>query len=103
MTVEFWVNLTLLLSLVTGTAALTLCLLAWEILRKSAVGRTVVALTVVMAMFSFYHGIVLLYLQSELFVSVLKSVTFTGIALFVAISIRFERELDRDAAPRGES
>lgn len=96
-------NLTLLFSLVTGTAALTLSLLTWRILRESAVGQTVVALTLVMVSFSFYHGIAFLFPQSELFASVLKSVTFTAVALFVAFSIRFEREVAPDDSPRGES
>lgn len=102
MATGFWTHLMLLLSLVTGTAALTLCLLTWEILRESAIGRTVGALTVVMALFSVYHGIELLTPQGELFTSVLKSITFTGVALFVGITIRFERQMTEDTG-RGES
>lgn len=90
---EVWFDLMLLLSLVTGTVALTLSVLTWRILRESAVGRTVLVLTAVLALFSFYHGIALLFPQSELFTSVLKSITFTGVVLFIAFTIRFERSV----------
>lgn len=100
---EFWANLTLLSSLVAGTAAMTLSILTWQILRESAVGRTVVALTGVMLLFSLYHGIALLFPQSVLVASVLKSITFTAVALFIAFSIRFERSVSDDTTPRGKS
>lgn len=100
---ELWVDLTLLFSLVTGTVALTLSLLAWGILRRSAVGRIVVALTVVMMSFSVYHVIAFLLPGAELVASVLKSVTFTGVALFIAVSIRFERRVDVETKAGGES
>lgn len=99
---EFWVTLTLLFSLVVGSVAMTLSLLMWQILRESAAGQVVVALTVVMLLFNFYHGISLLVPQSELFVSVLKSITFTGVALFIALSIQFERRVIGDSSTQGE-
>lgn len=99
---EFWVTLTLLFSLVLGSVAMTLSLLMWQILRESAAGQVVVALTVVMLLFNIYHGLSLLVPQSELFVSVLKSITFTGVALFIALSIRFERRVAGDSSTRGE-
>lgn len=100
---ELWANLMLLSSLVAGTAAMTLSILTWQILRKSAVGRTVVALTGVMLLFSVYHGIALLFPQAELVASVLKSITFTAVALFIAFSIRFERKVGDDTTARGKS
>lgn len=99
---EFWVTLTLLFSLVMGSVAMTLSLLMWRILRESAAGRVVVALTVVMLLFNMYHGIAVLIPQSELFVSVLKSITFTGVALFIALSIQFERRVTGDGSTKGE-
>lgn len=99
---EFWVNLALLFSFVTGTVAMTLSLLTWRIFRTSAVGQTVVALTVAMVLFNFYHGFALLLPQSELFTSILKSITFTAIALFIAFSIRFDRKVGTDSSTRGE-
>lgn len=102
MATEMWTDLTLLLSIVLGTAALTLCLLAWEILNESAIGRSVAALTVVMALFSFYHGISILFPQSELFTNLFKSLTLTGVALFIAVSIRFERTVAADSRQRGD-
>lgn len=99
----FWVDVSLLLSLVTGTAALTLSLLTWRILRASAVGQTVLMLTAVMVLFSFYHGIAFLFPQSAFFASVLKSITFTAVALFIAFTIRFEHRVVDDSAGKGES
>lgn len=98
MVTDTWVTLTILLSLVTGTAALTLCLLTWEILRHSAVGRVVAVLTVVMGLFSLYHGITLLVPESELVTGVLKSVTLTGVVLFVAFLIRVDRRVERESS-----
>lgn len=103
MTEGIWVSVTLLLSLVTGTAALTLSLLTWRILRESAVGKTVVALVAILALFSFYHGIELLFPQFELATSILKSISFTAVALFIAFSIRFERTFASDARSGGDS
>lgn len=98
-----WTDLFLLLSLVTGTIALTLCFLIWDVLRASAVGQTIAALTVVLGLFSFYHGIELLVPQSALATSVLKSVTFTSVALFVAVAIRFERQITDETTAQGDS
>jgi len=72
-------------------------------LKESAIGQTVVALIVVLASFSIYHGIKFLFPQSAFLTSVLKSITFTGIAVFVASSIIFERKVSAEASPRGES
>lgn len=98
-----WTDLFLLLSLVTGTVALTLCFLTWDILRESAVGQTIAALTLVMGLYSFYHGILLLSPQSALVASVVKSVTFTSVAVFLALAIRFERRGAADTETGSES
>lgn len=102
MVAEMWVRVTLLLSLVAGTAAFTLGLLTWEILRASAIGQIVTALIVLVALFSFYHGILLVFPEAELLVSVLKSFTFTAAALFVAFTIRFERRISKDGRMQGD-
>lgn len=98
MATGLWADIGILVSLITGTVALTLSLLMWRVLRRSVVGRTVMALTVVMMLFSFYHGIELLSPRSELFTSLLKSITFTAVVLFVALSIRFERGVTGDTS-----
>lgn len=99
---ELWVELSLLASLVTGTTALVLCFLAWDILGESAVGQAVAILTVVMGLFSVYHSIALLVPDSALLTSVLKSVTFTGVVLFVALLIRVDRAVDEDPSNPSE-
>lgn len=95
-------DLLLVLSLVAGTAALTLCLLTWNILRRSIVGRFVLVLTVVLGLFNLYHGVVLLVPESRLLSSVLKSVTFTAVLVFVATSIRMQNTVRRAEPPGGE-
>ena len=93
-----WADLFVVLSLVTGTAALTLCVLTWNILRRSAVGRTVVVLTVVLGLFNLYHGLVLLVPGSILVTSVLKSITLTAVVLFIGMSIRIQYRVRRNGA-----
>lgn len=102
MVAPLWVDLSLVLSLVTGTAALTLCLLTLDILRRSAVGRSVVVLTVVMGLFNIYHGVVLLVPESILVTSIVKSVTLTGVVLFIGMSIRIQRRVERTGSVGGE-
>lgn len=97
-----WADLLVVLSLMTGTAALTLCLLTWNILRRSIVGETVVVLTVVLGLFDVYHGLVLLVPESRLVTSVLKSVTLTGMVLFIAMSIRTQTRIRRDGTREGD-
>ncbi|WP_336134688.1 hypothetical protein [Natronomonas amylolytica] len=98
-----WGNVTLLSSLVTGTVAMTFSLLTWSILRKSVIGRVVVVLSIVMMLFSVYHGIVFMSPQSELLAQILKSATLTGVLLFIGFTILFERRIAPDTSARGES
>lgn len=97
-----WADLLVVLSLMTGTAALTLCLLTWNILRRSIVGKTVIVLTVVLGLFDVYHGLVLLVPESRLATSVLKSVTLTGVVLFIGMSIRTQSQIGRDRTRGGD-
>ncbi|WP_396610649.1 hypothetical protein ACH9L7_10435 [Haloferax sp. S1W] len=76
-------TLTVVFSLVSGTTAGILSLLAWESLRQSPFGRAVVVLSFVMAVFTLYHVFVLVYPNPEVLVQVFKSLVFTGVALFV--------------------
>lgn len=103
MATGLWENITLLSSLVTGTVAVTFSLLTWSILRKSVIGQTVVVLTLVMSLFSIYHGIVFMSSQSELLAQILKSATLTGVLLFIGFTILFERRIAHDTSTRGES
>ena len=100
---ELWGNITLLFSLVTGTVAMTFSLLTWSILRKSVIGRIVVALTIVMVLFSVYHRIVFMSFQNHLLAQILKSATLTGVLIFIMYTILFERRIAHDTSTRGES
>lgn len=97
-----WTDLLVVLSLMTGTAALTLCLLTWNILRRSVVGKTILVLTVVLGLFDVYHGLVLLVPESRLATSVLKSISLTGVVLFIAMSIRIQTRIGRDGTRGGD-
>lgn len=97
-----WADLLVVLSLMTGTAALTLCLLTWNILRRSVVGKTVIVLTFVLGLFDVYHGLVLLVPESRLATSLLKSISLTGVALFIAMSIRMQSRIGRDDTRGGD-
>lgn len=99
----FVVDILLILSLVTGTAALTLCLLIWDILKHSYVGRTVAMLTVLLGLFNLYHGALLLVPNDGLLSSILKSVAFTGVLLFIGMSIRIQHRVEQDAETGGNS
>lgn len=102
MVAELWVQVTLISSLIVGTAAFTLGILTWEILRTSAIGQIVSALVVLFALFSFYHGILLLFPEADLLVSILKSFTFTAAALLIGFTIKFERQHDSPPRSPGE-
>lgn len=92
---ELLVELSLVLSIATGSIAVTLCVLAWDILQRTTVGRAIASLAVAMWLFSVYHAIELLIPGFELFTGALKSLTYTVVAMFVLLWIR----VDLDVAP----
>lgn len=95
-------ELTIVFSLVAGVVALVFATLMWTVLRRSPLGRVVIALTVVMGLFSAYHAIALVHPEPELITSVAKSLTLTAVAVVVGLSIRIDRRLRREATGRGE-
>lgn len=95
-------DLFVVLSLVSGTAALTLCLLTWNILRRSIVGRSVLVLTIVLGLFNLYHGLILLVPESRLVTRALKSVTLTAVFLFIALSVRIQSRVRREDTAFGD-
>lgn len=76
-------TLTVAFSLVSGTAAGLMSLLAWETLRRSPFGRAVFILSLVMVTFIGYHLVVLILDTSLPLIQTFKSTLFTGAAVFV--------------------
>ncbi len=79
--------LTVVYSIITGTAAGVLSLQAWEILRHSPFGRAVSLLSLVMVLFILYHVLLLLFPVPPVRPDLLESALMTGMALFVGLLI----------------
>lgn len=86
-------TLTVVFSLVSGTAAAILSLLTWESLHRSPFGRAVFVLSFVMGVFTFYHVFILVYPTQSVFVQVFKSLVFTGVAVFVWMMVLSQHRL----------
>ena len=95
-------TLTVVFSLVSGTAAGILSLLMWESLHRSPFGRAVFVLSFVMALFTFYHVFILVYPSPSVFVQVSKSLVFTGVAIFVWMMVWSQHRL-RTVAVGGQA
>lgn len=95
-------ELTLVLSLVAGAIALVLSLLAVEILRRSPFGRVVITLTVVIGLFNLYHLVALLAADLVFVVAVAKSVTLTGVLVFVALTVQMDRQVRSNTEQTGD-
>lgn len=76
-------TLSVLFSLVTGTAAGILSVLTLEALRRSPFGRAVFALSIVMAVFVLYHATLILSPGTTMLAEGVKSALYTGVAAFV--------------------
>ena len=85
------------LTLVAGTAATLLAILAWEILHRSPLGRAVAMLTIVLGAFTVYHITVLVIPAEIVYVRAIKSVVGTGAALFVWWIVLVDRKLHRNS------
>lgn len=86
-------DLTVALSLATGSAAGLLALLTWESLRNSPFGRAVLVLSAVMVLFIGYHFLVLVSPAAPTYVSVFKSALFTGVAVFIWMLVLSQHRL----------
>lgn len=92
-------NISVTVALVTGTAAGLLGLLTWEIFRTSPFGRALFTLTAVMAVFTLYHAVLLVFGTGSLLVAdLIKSAIFTGMAAFIGMIILSQRRL-RQGSP----
>lgn len=76
-------TLTVVFSLVAGTAAGLLSLLTWEILRRSPLGRAVFVLSAMLVAFILYHVVVLLAPELPAIANLFKSAMFTGATVFI--------------------
>lgn len=94
---EPFVTLTVVFSLVTGTAAGLLALLTWEILRRSPLGRAVFVLASVLVVFILYHVVVLLFPDMPALATVFKSAMFTGTAIFVWMMVWVQHRMRKRA------
>lgn len=89
-------DISVTVALVAGTAAGLLALLTWNIFRTSPFGRALFTLTAVMAVFTLYHGVLLVVgSESLVVVRVIQSAIYTGMAAFIAMMIRSQRRLQR--------
>jgi hypothetical protein len=91
-------RLTVLFALITGTAAGILSLLTWEIFRQSPFGRAIFLLSGVLSAFTIYHVVLVILETDTILAQVLKSVVFTGVAVFVWVMVRYQRQLQPPAA-----
>lgn len=91
-------NITVTFSLVTGTGAGLLSLLTWETLRKSPFGRAVFVLSLVMVVFILYHAFLLVFPTPPPIVHAFKSITFTGVTVFIWMLIWSQRQIQATPA-----
>lgn len=80
-------TLTVVFSLVTGTAAGLLSLLTWEILHRSPLGRALVVLSAMLVIFIVYHGIVLVSPEPPLIAKLFESAMFAGATGFIWVMV----------------
>lgn len=93
-------DLTVVFSIVTGTAAALLALLTWETLRRSPFGRTVFVLTLVMVLFIVYHVVLAVTPAEPDYAGVVKSAIFTGVTLSIWMLVWSHLRMQRRPGPR---
>lgn len=80
-------TITVVLSLITGTAACILSILTFEILRRSPFGRAVIVLSLIMIVFVVYHVTLLISPGRVALSETVRSLLYTGSALFVWVTV----------------
>lgn len=90
-------------SLITGTAAGLLSLQAYEILRRSPFGRAVFVLSLVMVVFILYHAVLLLFPTTPPIATLIKSLLFTGVAIFTGLMILSQHRMRTHEVPGGQA
>lgn len=76
-----------LFALITGTAAGTLSVVSWTLLRESPFGRAALALSAALVVFIVYHAFVILTTDTPLVAKLLKSLVFTVVTVLVWILV----------------
>lgn len=87
--------LTVAFALITGTSAGLLSLLSLEILRQSPLGRVMFLFSIAMALFIFYHILVLIVPASTGLTHLVPSVMYTIVAAAIWLIALIERRILR--------
>lgn len=96
-------TVTIVFSLITGTAAGVLSLLTWEVLRRSPFGRAVFLLSIALVIFVVYHVILLIAPDLSWLYELVKSALFTGIAGFIWLMVWSQHRIRRQATTEVEA
>lgn len=80
-------TLSVIYSIMSGTAAAILSFETWDVLRRSPFGLAVFFLSLVMVLTITYHVLLLVVPVPPLVASVLKSAMYTGTGLFIGSMI----------------
>lgn len=94
-------DLSVAFAIITGTGAGLLALLSWEIFRRSPLGRAIFILSFTISVFIIYHVLLLGLRTHPLFVSVMESIAYTGVLVFVGAMVFSQLRLRRRADRRG--
>ena len=94
-------ELTVAFSLAAGSAAGLLSVLTWEALRRSPFGRAVFVLSLVLVLFTAYHGVVLVAPPAPGLLAAVKSAMFSGVAVFIWLLVWSQRRLRAEPRPGG--
>ena len=89
-------HISVTLAIVTGTAAGVLAVLNWEVFRHSVFGRAIFGLAIMMAVFILYHALLMSFKGTVPGITVLESVFYTGVTVFVGVLLRVELALSED-------
>lgn len=87
--------ITVVYALVTGTAAGLLGILSLEILRRSPLGRAMVAFTIALFLFIVYHILILFVSVPEGVMSILPSIMYTALAVGIWLLVLAERQIEQ--------
>lgn len=91
-------TLSILFTIVTGTAALILSVLTFEILHRTPFGGAVFTLSLVMALFVVYHGALVHVAEQSILSQGFESMLYTGVAAAVWLLVWSHRTVQRHDA-----
>lgn len=99
MTYSTLYTLSVVYSIISGTAAVILSFETWDVLRRSPFGVAVFFLSLVMVLTISYHVILLVVPVPPLAATLLKSAMYTGTALFIGAMIWSQHRLFARSVP----